>query len=87
MEKRERMEICDAAQRAFFTEHLAWWLPAFASGLRRKAAGGLYTALGNFLAAFVPLERARWSVAPPRLSVQPQLIERPEEQEACTGCS
>lgn len=83
----ERAAICEEAQRDFFRDHLAWWAPAFATGLRRKSGGGFYASVGAVLAAFLPLERQRFQVTPPRLPVQPALIERPEEQDGCTGCS
>jgi TorA maturation chaperone TorD len=83
----ERASVCDGAQRAFFRDHLAWWVPAFAAGLRRKAGGGFYAALGRLLAALVFAERCRCGVPAPRLPVQAALIERPEEQAGCAGCS
>jgi len=86
-DEREKIAICESAQRAFFTDHLAWWVPAFARGLRRKAGDGLYAALGRFLGALMPAERARWDIPAPRLPLQPHVIERPEEQESCVGCN
>jgi TorA maturation chaperone TorD len=86
-EQAERAAVCDEAHRAFFREHLAWWLPAFATGLRRKAGRGPYLEVGRLLAAFMPLERQRLDVPPPRLPVQVNLIERPEEQPGCAGCT
>lgn len=83
----EQTEVCDQAQQTFFREHLAWWVPAFATGLRRKAVDGCYATLGCLLAALVPAERGRLNIPAPRLPVQPALIERPEEQAGCAGCS
>jgi TorA maturation chaperone TorD len=83
----EQARVCDAAQRDFFRDHLAWWVPSFATGLRRKAGGGFYAALGTVLAALLPVERGRLGVEPPRLPLQVAVIERPEEQAACAGCS
>jgi TorA maturation chaperone TorD len=83
----EQTCICDQAQELFLKDHLAWWVPSFATGLRRKAGEGFYAALGSLLAAFLATERARFQVDPPRLPLQPALIERPEEQSACTACS
>lgn len=40
----ERAAVCAEAERAFFEEHLAWWLPAFAKALRIKADGGAVVA-------------------------------------------
>jgi TorA maturation chaperone TorD len=83
----ELASICDEVQRGFFREHLAWWVPSFATGLRRKAGSGFYTAVAQVLAAFLPAERARLGVAAPRLPLQPTLIERPEEAAGCAGCA
>jgi TorA maturation chaperone TorD len=83
----EQALICDDASRKFFADHLAWWVPAFALGLRHKAAGGLYAAVADVLAAWVPAERERLNIPAPRLPVQAVLIERPEEQAGCAGCS
>jgi TorA maturation chaperone TorD len=83
----ERVHVCEAAQRGFFQDHLVWWVPAFAAGLRRKAGDGLYALVAQALAAFLPLERRRFNLPAPRVPVQPNLIERPEEQSGCTGCT
>ena len=53
----ERAEICDRAQRDFFRDHLAWWVPTFAAGLRRKAGGGYHDALAGALAAWARFRR------------------------------
>ena len=42
----EQASICDRALRDFFRDHLAWWLPAFAAGLRRKAGARLSSCSG-----------------------------------------
>src|SRR5262249_47366703 len=78
-EKDEQVSVCDAAERTFFRDHLAWWLPSFATGLRRKAGHGVYAELGQVLAAFLPVERRRFGVPAPRLPVQASLEPRPEE--------
>jgi TorA maturation chaperone TorD len=78
--------ICQEAQHHFFRDHLAWWVPSFVAGLRRKADGGCYGALGQVLGALLPLERSRFGVEAPRLPLQPALIERPEEQSGCAAC-
>jgi len=82
-----KSEVCVDALAKFFREHLAWWLPAFATGLRRKAEDGFYAAVGEVLAALLPMERAHLHVAAPRLPLQPALIEQPEEQSGCVGCA
>jgi TorA maturation chaperone TorD len=83
---RERAETCDRAQGLFLRDHLAWWVPSFAAALRRKAGGGLYAAAGNVLAAWLPLERSRFGLPAPRLPLEANLIERPEEQAGCAAC-
>jgi TorA maturation chaperone TorD len=83
----EQACVCDQAQQLFLKDHLAWWVPSFATGLRRKAGKGFYAALGGFLAAFIAGERIRFHVDPPRFPLQPALIERPEEQSGCAACS
>jgi TorA maturation chaperone TorD len=83
----ERAVVCDDALRDFFRDHLAWWAPSFAAGLRRKAGDGFYAAVARLLAAFLPAERGRLGVPPPRLPLQPAPIERPEEQASCASCS
>jgi len=82
----ERIRVCEEAECSFFREHLAWWVPALASGLRRKAGSGLYAELAHVLATFVPSERHRLCVKPSRIPVQVELIERPEEQSGCANC-
>jgi TorA maturation chaperone TorD len=83
----EQAGVCAEAQQNFFRDHLAWWVPSFVMGLRRKAERGFYWVVGQILAAFLPSERARLGVAVPRLPLQPALIERPEEQTGCSECT
>jgi TorA maturation chaperone TorD len=85
-EKDEQASICEAAARSFFRDHLAWWLPSFATGLRRKEGHGFYAELGRVLAAFLPVERGRFDVPAPRLPVQVSLEPRPEEEAGCAAC-
>ena len=82
----EHVQVCADAERGFFREHLAWWLPAFATGLRRKSRDGYYAAVSRVLAALIPVERHRLDVAALPKRAQPDLIERPEEQTGCAGC-
>lgn len=60
---REKSALCEEAQHKFFSAHLAWWVPAFAELLQRQAGSGLYFALAETLAAFIPAERSRLDVA------------------------
>lgn len=81
----ERLIVCEEAGQSFFRDHLAWWVPSFSLGLRRRAREGFYHAVGQLLAALWPLERDRYGIPPPRLPLQVQLIEKPEEQGGCVG--
>jgi TorA maturation chaperone TorD len=79
--------VCDEVQRAFFRDHLAWWVPAFASGLRRKSDDGIYGEVGRALAAWIPIERMRLDIPLPRVSLASVADNRPEDQLECAGCS
>ncbi|MBX7105760.1 MAG: molecular chaperone TorD family protein [Gemmataceae bacterium] len=83
----EHVAVCRATQRSFFNDHVSWWVPSFAAGLRRKADTGPYAALGYLLAAFMPLERARLGVKAPQMPVRPRSVEPPEAQSGCEGCT
>jgi TorA maturation chaperone TorD len=82
----EKARVCASAQRSFLRDHLAWWVPSFATGLCRKAEKGFYLIVGQALATFMPLERVRLDVTVPRMPLRPALIERPEEQSGCVSC-
>jgi TorA maturation chaperone TorD len=82
----EQAAVCAQAACSFFRDHLAWWVPAFAAGLRKKAGGGLYTAIADVLAALVPAERSRFGLPAPEGRRQPLSIEQPEEQAGCASC-
>ena len=92
----DHMRVCRDAQVSFVRDHLAWWTPAFALALRRKADGapelGLTAppksylgSLGAFLAAFVPAERGVLEIAPPTVLVAPTVGEA-EGETGCEGC-
>lgn len=83
----ERVSICDDAQLGFLRDHLVWWVPSFATGLRRHAGQGAWARLGEVLAAFLPTERGRFDLKAPRLPVQASVVERREEEAGCAGCS
>lgn len=83
----DNMGVCEDAQGKFLRDHLAWWLPSFALGLRKKAGQGFYAALARIISAFLPCERQRFEISPPRLPIQASFIERPEEQSGCASCS
>lgn len=79
--KEPEARICRTAQRRFFREHLAWWVPAFALALRRKADGredsgrparSFYGAVGSVLPAWIAVERAFLNVDPPVELVAPK---------------
>lgn len=75
--------ICRDAQVRFLTEHLAWWVPAFAKLLARENEGGFYAAVALFLAALIPAERALLDVEIQSRPVTPSRVESPD---ACQGC-
>jgi putative dimethyl sulfoxide reductase chaperone len=82
----DQAEVCELAAKSFFRDHLAWWVPTFATGLMRKAGAGYNAAFARLLAAFIPVERQNLGVEAPFELVQPDLIERPEEQSGCATC-
>jgi TorA maturation chaperone TorD len=82
----ENVEVCARVEQSFFREHLAWWVSAFANGLRLRAGDGFYVAVGRALAALVPAERYRLGVDTPSTPARPDRDEPPEEREACAGC-
>jgi TorA maturation chaperone TorD len=83
IEDDEQAKTCEQAERLFFRDHLIWWVPSFAMGLRRKAGQGLYLAAGRILAAWLSLERARFDLPAGRLALGPITIEPPEAQAGC----
>ena len=82
----ENAKRCAEVEHCFFRDHLAWWTPSFATGLRRRAESGRYVILAQALAAFMPVERQRLEVDTPSIPVMPKVIERPEEQSGCSVC-
>jgi TorA maturation chaperone TorD len=87
---KERARTSRDAQRTFFEEHLAWWVPAFARALGLRAGAltdpaPLQSALAAVLASWVPLERALLGVAPPTELVGPR-SEVVGAEDACSGC-
>ncbi len=79
----ENAAICQAARANFFRDHISWWAPSFALALRTKAAGGFYESVGRALASLLPVERHRLGIAAPRVPLQANVQEAPEE---CAGC-
>lgn len=89
--------LCGEAQVSFFRDHLAWWVPAFALALRRKADGigeerelalppkCYLGAVSTLLAAFVPAERALLGISPPPSAPTPSSVE--DDSVDCDGCS
>jgi len=61
-------------------------VPAFATGLGRKAEHGFYAALAHTLSALIALDRFHFGVDAPLSPANPSLIERPEEQSGCAAC-
>ncbi len=82
----EQASVCDRALRDFLRDHLAWWLPAFAAGLRRKTGAGYLHVLAGVLAAWIPAECRRLDISAVLRPVRPEPIEGPEEQSGCAAC-
>jgi TorA maturation chaperone TorD len=83
-QREQRLSVCHEAQSRFLQEHLAWWVPAFAKLLCRQDGDGFYSAVGTFLAALIPAERALLTVD---VQSRPILPSPPERPEACEGCA
>jgi TorA maturation chaperone TorD len=82
-EREIHLQVCRDAQRRFLCDHLAWWTPAFTKLLGHEARGKFYEVAGEFLAAWIPAERAFLGVAAASKPAAPSSVERPE---ACEGC-
>lgn len=80
----EQAAICASAVKAFFTDHISWWMPSFALALRTKAGDGFYEIIGRTLAALLPIQRHRLGIAAPRVPLQANVSEEPE---GCAGCA
>lgn len=90
----DNANLCREAQVNFFRDHFAWWTPAFALALRRKADGiadereidsppkSYQGAFGAFLTAFVPAERGILGIAPPTALIAPARA----KEEDCDTC-
>jgi TorA maturation chaperone TorD len=79
----DRQQVCRGAQSRFLQQHLAWWIPAFASLLSKQSSQQFYAAAGAFLTALIPAERAILRLPPASQPVVPSTVERPED---CDGC-
>jgi len=79
--------VCGDTARTFFCEHLAWWVPSFATGLQRKAQSGPYASLGKVLAAFMPTERSRCDAKAPHTPIRPQGTNGADDNTGCAGCT
>jgi TorA maturation chaperone TorD len=86
-EAAERSAVCEHALREFLRDHLAWWLPRFVDGLRRKAAPGYLDALATALAAWIPAECRRMDVSTVLRPVSPEATDWLEERSGCAACA
>jgi TorA maturation chaperone TorD len=81
----EQVSVCRDAAEKFFREHLVWWAPAVATFARSRDSDGLFGAVGQLLAAFLPMERQRYGIEALCRPVQPT---EPEEPAAsCDSCA
>jgi len=62
LEQDDLLEITRQAQRSFFRDHLAPWVPAFAYRVKQADGGGFYGDLAVFTDAWVAAEAARFDV-------------------------
>jgi TorA maturation chaperone TorD len=85
-EAAEQASVCERSLRDFFRDHLAWWLPAFSAGLRRKADGGYLHALADVLTTFIRAECRRLDISAVLRPISPEAIEEPEEHPGCGAC-
>src|SRR6266545_2906491 len=92
----EKVAACREAQKSFFKDHVAWWVPAFALALRRRAdrikgvaeialpPRSFYGAVAHALASFVCIERALLGIAPPTELMIPQATA--DSEASCEEC-
>jgi TorA maturation chaperone TorD len=83
----DRRGICRSTQWQFLRDHLIWWVPSFASRIRRKAAVGPFAAIAGALAAFIATERARFNLQAPISRARPRPTDQPGPSEGCGGCT
>jgi TorA maturation chaperone TorD len=85
-EASEKASVCDRALHDFLRDHLAWWVPAFATGLSRRAQEGYPYVLARVLAAWISAECHRLNISSVLVPVRPELVEEPDEQSSCVSC-
>ena len=97
-EDEQKAALCRETQKKFLAEHLAWWAPAFAFALTRRAerignwqemtnpAKSFYGAVGRVLSAFIAIERRVLHVPAPKKLVGPQQTDE-SDPAGCEGCS
>ena len=86
-DKTEKLAVCDQAATDFFREHIAWWVPAFATGLIRRSESGIYAELGKVLAAFFRAECMRLGIATARMPLAVVAPVQAEEPTECAACA
>jgi TorA maturation chaperone TorD len=86
LERSEQASVCERAHREFLRDHLAWWVPAFAAGLGRRAEDGYPRVLSDVLAAWISAECRRLDISSVLMPVRPELAEGPDEQSSCAAC-
>jgi len=79
----EQATVCREAQMRFFVEHLAWWAPALGAILSRNLETNFFGRLGQFLSAWIAVERGLLGVSAPKRVAQP---DNGEPMDLCSGC-
>lgn len=84
--KSEQAEICRAARKKFFLEHVGWWMPAFTRLLTKTAESNFYRSLAAVTSSLLPVERASLEIPPLTGRVVPNVASEPPRLE-CLGCT
>ncbi|MCC6546608.1 molecular chaperone TorD family protein [Candidatus Sumerlaeota bacterium] len=95
----EHLEICESALKSFFSNHLLWWMPAFARGLQGRveaimAEGGQvasgvekYAAISRVLRGWLECEMALLEVEAPKRPVAVPQFPLFGEEDSCASCT
>lgn len=82
----EQREIARDAQRKFLSDHLARWLPAFATRLEEGIPSTFYAGLARALRTFIEDECSKIGAAPAALRPLDLRTGEPPSEMECGGC-